>query len=133
MKKIFLILLACSIQLFSQNDVLDSNLPISGIISSNEGVFLIYNDGYIQLEQNDTYEEYYRRIYNDSTIVNPNTEIRGKYNLNLVPYIYTENNNDELKFEDPLKFGLILNLNNANKYELTSFGFHILDSLKNLK
>ena len=132
--KTILILICFTTIIFAQDNELDPNIPISGVINSIDGIYLIYDHGFIQLDQNDTYEEYYRKIYNDSTIVNPNTIIQGNYNLSFIPYLNFQNKQyEEYTLDEPLKFGHLIQINPHGSYKITEFGHHILDSLKTLK
>lgn len=132
--KTVLILIFFTITTFAQDDGIDPNIPISGVINSIDGIYLIYGNGFIELDQNDSYEEYYRRIYNDSTIVNPNTVIQGNYNISFIPYLDFQNKHyEEYSLDEPLKFGHLIQVNAYGYYRLTEFGHHILDSLKTSK
>ena len=130
-RKILIISILFLFQIIAQNEGIDPDLPISGVINSIDGIYLIYNDGYIQVEQNDAYEEYYRKIYNDSTIVNPNTIIGGNLNFNIIPFLNLENGNyEKFNFDEPFTFGHFIQINDHNNFRITEFGHHILDSLK---
>jgi len=78
--------------------------------------------------------QYYRKIYNDTTISNPNTEIKNDYSLNIIPYVVlsTENLN-EYNFAEPIKFGLFFQPDVNNQYHLSKYGKDLLDSLQNIQ
>jgi hypothetical protein len=113
-----------------QKDLTDRQNLIKGLISTNQGIFLVLEDGYAKVENYDAYQEYYRAIYNDSTIVNPNMEIRGNYQLKIFPYLIPTIESEKCyMFNEPIEFGLFFQLNNSNNYELSEFGKSYLDSL----
>ncbi|MDX1699885.1 MAG: hypothetical protein R3250_04660, partial [Melioribacteraceae bacterium] len=78
MKIILSLFLLFSLKISAQNNNIEDSL-VKGFVSSESGNYLIVEDGYIELPASDPYEEYYRMVYNDSTIVNPNTVISGDY------------------------------------------------------
>lgn len=130
MKNILLILLFFPCLSFSQFDSNDLEKTVVGIITSNEGDYLILKEGFIRISTTDKYLEYYKAIYNDSTIVNPNTEIKEEFNLYLIPFIIPNNKNERIDFSEPLSLGIFLQMKDENYYSLTEFGESIIDSLK---
>lgn len=133
MKNILLILFFFPCLLFSQFDSNDLEKTVIGVITSNEGDYLILNEGLIRISTTDNYLEYYKAIYNDSTVVNPNTEIKEDFNLNLIPFIIPNNKNKRIDFSEPLSLGVFLHIKDENYYFLTEFGESIIDSLKTNK
>ena len=128
-KIIILLLFLYLLTLSAQSHNLEENF-VKGFISSEYGTFLILDDGYIKLPELDPYEEYYRTIYNDSTIVNPNRIVSGNFSLNIIPYLIPEINTDNnIYLEEPLRLGMFINLNSSNQYQLSNYGFYLLDSL----
>ena len=75
MKKLYVIIILYPFFCFGQISSINLDQNVSGLISTSDGVYLILEQGFMQISQTDIYTEYYREIYNDSTLVNPNTEI----------------------------------------------------------
>ena len=129
MKKLYLIIILYPFFCFGQISSINLDQNVSGLISTSDGVYLILEQGFMQISQTDIYTEYYREIYNDSTLVNPNTEIRTEYDLNIIPYIMPNEKQQQITFDEPLNIGIFVNLNEAGKLNLTTYGSEILDSL----
>lgn len=128
MKLLFISILFFSSNLFSQEiENLEQN--VVGMINSNGEIYLVLENGFLKLENEDAYIEYYRKIYNDSTITNPNTEIKENYSLNFFPYLIPTQNDFKIDFDQPMNLGVLIQLNKSNNYNLTSFGENIIDSL----
>ena len=83
LKKIFLSIILLPVFLFAQENPYKDNL-VTGVVTSNEGTFLVLENGYIPIEQNDIWKEFYQRIYKDTTISNPNTELKNGYSINIL-------------------------------------------------
>ncbi|MCB9247500.1 MAG: hypothetical protein H6613_02655 [Ignavibacteriales bacterium] len=62
----------------------------------------------MRITENDSYIEYYKNIYNDSTIVNPNTEIKNNINLNIIPFLSPQINQQKYDFSEPLQMGIFI-------------------------
>ena len=90
MIKYLVILLFICTSIFAQESIKsgDKDLKVLGIIFANGQYYFHTEIGLLPINQNekDPWEEYYRKIYNDSTIVNPNTEIEGGNVVN--PYMF---------------------------------------------
>ena len=129
MKKLYVIIILYPFFCFGQISSINLDQNVSGLISTSDGVYLILEQGFMQISQTDIYTEYYREIYNDSTLVNPNTEIRTEYDLNIIPYIMPNEKQQQITFDEPLNIGIFVNLNEAGKLNLTTYGSEILDSL----
>ncbi len=69
---------------------------IYGLIDNGTEKFIITENGIIKSE-NDAYLEYYRKIYGDSTIINPNTILNSK-SMKIIPLI-NPNDWSNLNFE----------------------------------
>ena len=55
----------------------DLNYEVFGLVINGSNYFLNTDQGLVKINNEaDPFEEYYRKIYNDSTIVNPNTELK---------------------------------------------------------
>ncbi len=128
MKIISLLVLFTVINISAQ-EIKNLNQNVVGMITSNEGTFLILENGYLQINKIDPYQDYYRKIYNDSTIVNPNTEIKSNYNINYLPYLIPSQNKNRIDFSKPMNLGILIQLNKDNNYQLTNFGTNLIDSL----
>ncbi len=128
MKKIIFILLFTT-SLFAQ-DIEIQNKLVEGILYSGNETFLILDNGFIKINESDSYEKYYRKIYNDSTIINPNTVIRNSIDLNIIPFINPAYNSRKHFFKQPMNLGLFINLQNYQRNFLTPEALKIIDSLK---
>lgn len=102
---------------------------VSGIIITDQGSYLILQKGFIQINKNDIYTEYYRQIYKDSTLVSPNTELKDDFSLTIIPYLVPSTFNDRIDFSEPINLGIFLQLNKSGEYEFTSFGEAYVDSI----
>jgi len=132
LKFILLLLLFISSQLFSQ-EIKNLDQSVVGMVTSNEGTFLILENGYLQISRNDSYIDYYRKIYKDSTIVNPNTEIKSDYNINFIPYLSPTQYNNKIDFSQPMNLGILIQFNKSKDLQLTNFGENLIDSLTSKK
>jgi hypothetical protein len=129
MKNYLLLFLIFPILIFAQGNGVEENL-VQGLVTTEYGDYLIVEDGFIALPDYDPYEEYYREIYGDSTIVNPNRVISGNYSITIIPYLIPEiSHSTNIYFEEPLKLGMFIKLNNSSRIELTNFGYSFIDSL----
>lgn len=107
----------------------DNKQMVHGIMTSSNGAYLILDKGFIEINETNLYTEYYRRIYNDSTIVNPNTIIKQEFDLNIIPFILPDAETKKINFSEPLNLGMFLQLNDSGTYNLTSYADEIIDSL----
>jgi len=131
MKIVLVLFIVFPVLNFGQDNNYQEDNLVTGLIYSEESIFLVMENGFIELEQYDAYEEYYRRIYNDSTIVNPNLEIKGEYNLNYIPFLLLEvKQQSTVSLTEPVDIGLLITINKANNYVLTNYAQNIVDSLK---
>lgn len=128
---LFLIFFASN-HLFSQ-DITNLNQRAVGMITSDEGTFLILENGYLRVMKNDPYEDYYQKIYNDSTIVNPNTEIKSAYNVDFFPYLIPFQKNKQINFSQPVNLGILIQISKSNNLQLTNYGTNLIDSLSSKK
>lgn len=79
MKKLFLLLFTMAVStMFAQKKDTALNEKVLGVVINGGAYYLNTSNGLIKINsrENDPYEEYYREIYNDSTIINPNTELK---------------------------------------------------------
>ncbi len=129
LKKLIFVLIFFPILLIAQNDYFGIEERVTGIITTNEGSYLILNQGFMQINKIDIYTEYYRQIYNDSTIVNPNTELKDNFSFTIIPYLNPNQFNNRFDFAEPMNLGIFLQLNESGKYEFTSFGESFIDSI----
>ena len=124
----FLSLFICGI--FAQNYTIPLNENVEGVLQSAEGIVFIVGGQYYQLSSNDFYEDYYRKIYNDSTIVNPNTELKSDMDLFLLPYFNVSDfGGRRFIFSESIEFGLFLQIDRNGGYQLSQYGTEIIDSL----
>lgn len=114
----------------AQNDSIELDEKVTGIIVSDEGTYLILNQGLIQIFKTDIYTEYYRQIYKDSTLVNPNTELKDDFSLTIIPYLAPNTFKDRIDFSEPINLGIFLQLNRSGEYQFTSFGESYIDSIR---
>ncbi|MCB9260447.1 MAG: hypothetical protein H6612_13960 [Ignavibacteriales bacterium] len=111
MLKHLILLLFLSNFLVSQTFSEYENEKVTGMVSTNDGVFLILENGYLQIEEIDPYQEYYRKIYKDSTIVNPNTELKSKYNFRIIPYLLPQSYvKNKIIFDEPHEIGFFVDM-----------------------
>ncbi|MFZ1289777.1 MAG: hypothetical protein WAR79_06790 [Melioribacteraceae bacterium] len=129
MKLLFITILFFSTNLFSQ-EIKNLNQNVLGMINSNDEIYLILENGYLKLESDEAYIEYYKQIYNDSSITNPNTEIKENYSVNFFPYLIPTQNDYKIDFEQPMNLGILIQLSKSEKLNLTNYGRNIIDSLK---
>lgn len=106
------------------------NKFVEGIVYSGNEIFLMVDGGYLKTNQTDYYEEYYRKIYNDSTITNPNTVLSNDIDLNIIPFINLSHKAKMHRFQNPLSLGVILYAQDKNSYSLTPFAHKLIDSIK---
>lgn len=133
MKKLFQISLLFPIFLLAQENKLDLERNISGVITTSQGVYLVLDEGLMQINKTDLYIEYYRKIYNDSTLINPNTVFNSEFDFNIIPYIIPDTEQQNIDFSEPLKVGLFIQINESGKYDLTHYANTLIDSLNVLK
>ncbi len=130
MKKAFFLLIFFPLIIMSQDLTYEEENFVTGIVLTDKGVFLLLQDGFLELEKTDKFEEYYRKIYNDSTIVNPNTILENTYNINLIPVItQTINPNNSIKLDVPRKLDFFLQHISNKEYKLTSTAKEIIKQL----
>ena len=130
MKYCLLTLLILPKIIFAQENQLYPDEFARGLIMTNEGNFLRLDNGFLKLPDYDPYEEYYRMIYKDSTIVNPNLIISNQFTINIIPYLIPSIITDrEFLFEEPLNLALFIELKGSQNYGMTDYGISILDSL----
>lgn len=74
--------------IYSQTKVLDliqdGDLLVSGLIVYGKTQFLVTDQGYLPLNTKDPWQAYYRMIYQDSTIINPNTLLNNNSKSNFL-------------------------------------------------
>ena len=78
-KNLFILFIFISTIAFAQKaeKSSDLNYQVLGIVINGGNYFLNTDKGLVKINnEEDPFEEYYRKIYNDSTIINPNTEIK---------------------------------------------------------
>lgn len=102
---------------------------VYGFLESDGKTYFVLQEGYLLLKNNDDYIEYYHKIYNDSTITNPNTEIKSEYSVNFIPYLLPSQNDNKINFDKPKNLGVLIQLNKSNEYILTNYGANLVDSL----
>lgn len=117
--------------LLSQVDENDNERMVHGIMTSNDGAYLVLDKGFIAIDETNLYTEYYRKIYNDTTLINPNTIVKQEFNLNIIPLILPDANAKKINFNEPLNIGMFLQLNESGTYNFSSYANEIIDSLIN--
>ena len=130
MIKSLILLIFFPFLLIAQNYTIDLDEKVNGILTSDEGTYLILNQGFMQISKTDIYTEYYRQIYDDSTLVNPNTEVKDDFSLTMIPYLSPSTFNDRIDFSEPINLGIFLQLNKSGEYEFTNFGESYIDSIR---
>ena len=130
MKKYLFIIILIPFFCVAQGNSFNFEQNVTGIISRGEGTYLILEQGFIKLSQTDIYTEYYRQIYKDSTLVNPNTELKDDFSFTIIPYLAPSTFKDRIDFSEPLKLGIFLQLNKSGEYQFTSFGESYIDSIR---
>ena len=90
---ILVILLFISSKILGQvdsmgNKSVNSNDRFYGLIQNGNQYIFIGKKGVMQLNKQDAFQRYYRKIYSDSTIKNPNFILQLNYNeVNQLPFI----------------------------------------------
>ena len=81
---IIILLLFSSIG-FAQNINIEER--VIGIIASGNLPVIVTESNYFQLKKNDddVWLKYYQKIYNDTTLTNPNLELKSESNLFIIP------------------------------------------------
>lgn len=130
MKKALILYIFFPFLSIAQNDSIELDEKVTGIIVSDEGTYLILNQGLIQIFKTDIYTEYYRQIYKDSTLVNPNTELKDDFSFTIIPYLAPSTFQDRIDFSEPINLGIFLQLNRSGEYQFTSFGESYIDSIR---
>lgn len=125
--KTIIIILFFTIPFFAQEL---TNKFVEEIIYSGDEIFLMVDDGFLKINQTDSYEEYYRKIYNDSTITNPNTILNSNVDLNIIPFINLSSKTKKHRFKNPLELGVFLSPNAPNGYIITPYAQGLIDSIK---
>ncbi len=124
MKAIFLTIVCLFIlpwAIFAQSDTTEynklKNEQVIGFINDANGKIIVTDKGYFLIKNRDPYEEYYRRIYKDSTIVNPNKVINGNnFEVNFIPIIYNKNLlNGFHRFHRKFNLGEIITISKQGK------------------
>lgn len=129
-KKLFIFFITSTFVIAQDLNFEDDNL-VTGVVSTQRGIFLVLEEGFLQLKETDDYEKYYRKIYNDTTIVNPNTILESDYNFEIIPFIAKEvEEQQSIDFQVPHKIGLFIKLNKNKKYKLTATAEEIIKKLK---
>lgn len=112
---------------FEGIDLQDSTI---GLLQDGNIFYLITKDKYFALSINDPFDEYYKKIYGDSTLINPNTELKENFNISIIPFINTNNElQNQFTFDEPVKIGLLLQFDKSNELKLTDYGIKFLNSL----
>ena len=128
--KLFLIILFFIPVLFiCQENHFYSDHEVNGVVRTSNGIYLVVDKGFIAVKESDLYTEYYRRIYGDSTLVNPNTVLNSEFDLNIIPYILPNTEQQKINFNQPLNIGMFLQLNDCGNLILSSFANEMIDSL----
>ena len=79
-KSLIILFILIAVSAFAQKTQKPSglNCEVLGIVINGGNYFLNTDQGLVKINnEDDPFEEYYRKIYNDSTIVNPNTELKS--------------------------------------------------------
>ena len=111
--------------IFAQSDTTEynklKNEQVLGFINDANGKIIVTDKGYFLIKSKDPYQEYYRRIYKDSTIVNPNKVINGNnFEVNFIPIIYNKNLlNGFHRFHRKFNLGEIITISKLGKLTVT--------------
>lgn len=130
MKNILFILILLPILLIAQTDYIKLDEDVTGFINSTEGSYLILEQRFLKINKIDIYTEYYRQIYNDSTIVNPNTELKDNYSFTVIPYFTPNQFSNRIDLPEPMNLGIFIQLNESGTYQFTNFGESFIDSIR---
>jgi hypothetical protein len=128
--KSIIILILFPFLLIAQNNDFGLEEKVTGIIVSDEGTYLILNKGVMKIQNYSIYTEYYRQIYNDSTLINPNMELKDDFSLAIIPFLTPNKLNSKIDFTEPMSLGFFLHLDERGEYEFTSFGESFIDSIR---
>ena len=129
MKRYLYIIILIPFLCFGQTESFDFEQNVTGIVSTSEGSYLIVKQGFIKISEANIYTEYYRTIYNDSTLINPNTEIKSDHGLNIIPFILPNQKQRRIDFKEPYNIGVFVRMNENGKLNITSDGSDLIDSL----
>ena len=102
---IIIVLIFSSSLLFAQNKKSNKrnklNEQVYGYVTHNNQIYLVTDNGLLNVHQNENtnkqWQDYYREIYNDSTIINPNTVIEPNLSNTFFNFIIPVNINDWIK------------------------------------
>ena len=96
MKKILLFIIIFSSSLVLAQDIKNQsdkelNKNVYGYVINGNRIYLVTDNGFLSVYKNNKtnkqWEDYYKKIYDDSTIVNPNTVIETNNNNAYLNYI----------------------------------------------
>lgn len=110
MKNFLIIFLFLASFTFAQ---VDTSSKVVGLVLQGNEVYLMMEDGFLLIENSDPYEEYYRKIYNDSTIVNPNTELKPLENFQIIPFLNPNSFQKRMDFQNPYNLGVFVQETNS--------------------
>ena len=127
MKKSFILNIIILLLLTSFVNAQNLNIEekVIGIVISDSEPVLVTESNYLQLKKNDddVWLKYYQKIYDDTTLTNPNLELKSESNLSIIPIIdfdYSQENFSQFNSNIPLKDILIID--NSGNYVLSSKG-----------
>ena len=129
MKLSLIFLYFIPILIICQENQFNIDQKAHGLLTTSHGIYLVIDKGFIPIKETDLYTEYYRKIHNDSTLINPNTVLNSEFDLNIIPYILPNVNNQQIGFNEPLNIGMFLKLNDSGNFNLTSYANKMIDSL----
>ncbi|MEE9429421.1 MAG: hypothetical protein V3V16_00140 [Melioribacteraceae bacterium] len=98
---------------------------VIGIVVSNSSPIIVTESNYFQLQkkENDVWLDYYQKIYNDTTLTNPNLELKSESNLFIIPIVGFDYSNENFnRFNSNYLLKDIIVTNNFGNYILSPQG-----------
>ncbi|MCP5061116.1 MAG: hypothetical protein GY936_01455 [Ignavibacteriae bacterium] len=137
MNKIYILNIIILLSFFSIINAQNLNIEekVIGIVISDSAPVLVTESNYLQLKNNnsdDVWLKYYQEIYNDTTLTNPNLELKSESNLSIIPIIdfdYSQENFSQFNSNIPLKDIIIID--NFGNYVLSSKGEELVNPFLN--
>jgi len=122
-----MILLILSSLVNAQN--LNIEEKVIGIVMHESSPVLVTESNYLQLQKNDgdVWLKYYQKIYNDTTLRNPNLELKSESNLSIMPIIDFDYSAESLnQFNSEVLLKDIIVIDNTGNYIISSKGEELI-------
>ena len=113
---------------------------VIGIVASNSSPIIVTESNYFQLKKNDddVWLDYYQKIYNDTTLTNPNLvtdsyrELKSESNLFIIPIIDFDYSNENFnQFNNNYILKDLVVIDNFGNYILSSKGEQLIQPFLN--